>query len=303
MYLQKTSNKPSVQINNRWSKLTPLNPNNLNPFIYKSDSVSLEVYHKKIITQRDKLIFEFALHQSQLQKREKLQINLNDIIDGLGIKRTTQNRNNIIESFLKFKDNSITVVQKNHLQPPQTMKLDFDVEILDGKKQGRGNERIVVIDFTQFNIFFDGTTKLKKYLLNLKSEEMLWMYDFFRIKVQQRNSKRDGIHKQQFRYRGFKQKDILEWFNLQDEYHNSRLTEDEKGIEKINHYITNLLRLMRKYADLNDLSFPTYRLIDKMYKVKEYNYKNEISEIEQIKEILKIDQNDYQKNSKSNSIE
>ncbi len=257
------------------------------------------ITYNKYFSQRDKFILELCLSQSQLKKQPVIKIDTNKLLDDLGINRTTQNKNTVMNNLRNVKDLRITIQEKD----TNKILVDFviDIYFTDGDNKGLGKEQQVTVDFTQFNrVFMDDLAKQKKYLINLRTNEMLWMYEFFRIKVQQKNkAKKHNIHPYQFRYRSFKQMDILKWFKLDEEYKTAEEFYDEKTLNKIKHKITRLLRDMRTYALKNNLSFPTYRLVDGMYKVVDYNYKEEVNKIDEIKRILG---DEPQNNSKGNSI-
>ena len=269
MILQKT-NHPSIMISQMWTSVTPYNQN----LCLVQKRKGFKIIFSKPFSQRDKLILETALHQSQLKKSEIIKIDTNQMLDTLELKKNTSNKHRIYKHFENIKDLRITV---QNIRTDQII-LDLCIPITINKND-KGHREIIV-DFRDFNREFKSTKKQKKYILNLHSNEMLWMYDFFRIKVQQKTKKNEKVnHPFEFRYRSFSQISVLKWFNLLDTFQISEEIYDTKEIKIINDRISKILRTLRKEADKRDLPFPKYKLIDGMYKVTDYGYISETKEI------------------------
>ena len=100
---------------------------------------------------------------------------------------------------------------------------------------------------------------------NIKGENNKRMIRFFQRKVIQ--NRKTEAHPYDMYFRGFMLKDILQHMGWEEEYKENK----RKTIEKIN----VCLRYLKKNVD----EFPTYRLKDGMYIIKDYNY-NEKTTIE-----------------------
>ena len=304
MFLQQTSNTPSISVSHIWADITRLISSDKNKNKPQNETflIDTKLDRKRTLqvnitsafhwNQRDKLIFEMCLYQFQLQQKpDNFQVDLFQLEKDLKYNRRTSNRKYLIGRLQRLSTTKITIISEKN-----TLVFDFSVI--------RTYPNKVEIDFNKITAYGTTLTQLlstismtgnkeiqpqKKYVTPLKSEYALLMYDFMRRRVQQRTkaSQKDN-HPFNFCYRNFTLEDVLKYFNLWEQYQNAWILGDTKEQKRIKAIIAKALKELQHYADKNkDIYFPKYRLQDDMYCIKDFNYPVIKTDRELLEEIVK----------------
>ena len=270
--------------------------------ISKEIEVPMEVQHRTIkfikatynqpFTLKQRYIFEIVLGYMQLTKKKEITIKANDtmilnnIIDFSGQKRHTKTRAYIFDT---LKDISTLKIHGQYEGKDKNIH-DYNISF-SNIKVSKDEKEIIFID-----PFFDTKSpKIKKYLYNFeRSNPSFSMMDFFMIKVQQKTTDSDRPkHPHDYRYRAFSKKAVLEWYGLYKDYQDYTFLADN-GIQSayskkkmIDNFISRTLKRIYEYSQKHGFEFPKYRYDKKsgLYKVKDYCYKNTLTQKNMIENI------------------